>query len=302
MEVTGGFTDEYQTVAPTSYPTGTVTRGSTSPSCALHRFIVMCVVGALLVTLGLAGNVLVITILGRERAKSATIFLLYSLAIADSFVLLTYGIMSIPSGVTLFMEYKDTTRNLNAISYVYVGCVAKVTNMIKTWLTVTVTWQRYVNVCLPFKAKVWGTLSIAKRQLISIVLFSVLFNIRTFLLKRLILDYPKPGLIAFALNDLAKTRLYQIIYGTCLYYLLYYILPIIGLTYMTFVLIASLRKAYKKRQTMMTSHVTSESEDKRREITLTLIIVVVMHAIFCLPSDAYLQYFTPIPLTSCVEI
>ena len=63
---------------------------------------------------------------------------------------------------------------------------------------------------------------------------------------------------------------------------------------MTIVLIFSLRKAYKKRQ-RMTSHVTSGSEDNTKEITLTLIIVVVVFIIcHCLtPVRRILVMFYP---------
>ena len=124
----------------------------------------------------------------------------------------------------------------------------------------------------------WGSLRVAKRQLICMVLLSVLFKLPAFFERRLIFNYPMDGMMAFSDNALVKSRLYLILYKSLLFYIVSYILPIIGLTYMTIALIVSLRKAYKKRQTM-TSQVTSGSEDKRREITLTLIIIVVIFTI-----------------------
>ena len=220
MNVTSGFTAGYETIPSTSYLTGTAIIDSNSPGstnrCLLYTFIVYCVIGSSLVLAGLVGNTLTMIILGREKTKSATIFLLRCLIISDSIVLIANGVMTIPGQVAAMFGDKILAKSIGSVSYVYIMCFTDIAIMIKTWLTVTVTWHRNVNVCLPFKAKVWGSLRVAKRQLISIVLLSVLFNIPAFFDKRVILDYPRARMVAFAHSDLWKSRLYQIVYKSYL--------------------------------------------------------------------------------------
>ena len=69
-----------------------------------------------------------------------------------------------------------------------------------------------------------------------------------------------------------KSKTYDIIYGVILYYLLFYILPIISLSYMTFALIRALRRSHIKARAVLGGDVGRSKA--REEITLSLIIVV----------------------------
>ena len=233
-----------------------------------------CVIGSSVSVLGLVGNGLTVAVLWADINKSATIFQLLCLSIADSLVLLTYGTFTFLNTLTKFFGWKVASDNLRNFTYAYVGAVSNMALMSAIWLTVLVTWQRYINVCLPYRAKIIGTLHIAKIQSALVAAVAFIFNIPRFFKYQLYYNSPSPGMTRLVLTGLLSNDAYQVGYGVVLYYMLYYILPLSALAYMTAALIRALRSAQIKRERLTGGK--NKEYNSMRELTVSLIIVVLI--------------------------
>jgi hypothetical protein len=121
--------------------------------CANFYFIFGSILGGTLILLGLLGNGLTLILMHHERKKSSTINCLFMLAIADSLVLVCQGFYMIPVGVRKFFwgwwsghDYNQTTtRFLYNFMFIF--------NQVSAFLTMLVSFHRYVSVCDPTRAK-----------------------------------------------------------------------------------------------------------------------------------------------------
>ena len=128
----------------------------------------------IIAVVGIIGNSLTFVVFWNGNFKSSTSFLLLSLSLIDSAVLLTvFACWS----VTLD-EYIDWLPNDWGV---YLGmCAYPIRFMAETatiWLTVLIAVNRYIVVCLPLRASQWCTLSKVKMQLAVVLIVVVLYNI-----------------------------------------------------------------------------------------------------------------------------
>ena len=85
------------------------------------------------------------------------------------------------------------------------------------------------------------------------------------------------------LSKLGRNRIYQVVYGSIMYSLVFLLVPLVTLILLNWKLIKALRMTKKKRAQLLNSdtHNNTKSED---DITLTLIIVVMVFVICQTPA------------------
>ena len=250
-------------------------QGSSTDGCQLYVIIMRIAIPMAVIILGLIGNSLTLVILRQDLNKSPTIFLLFCLAMADSALLLTYGAVTLPYHTLMAMgrqQYSTWVRNELKTKFNSMGptCI-----MISMGLTVAVTWQRFVSVCLPYKVKSYGSMRVARIQALAVVIFSVTFNLPRWFENEVVYDELNPGVSRLSATSLAQDEAYKMVYGVLLYYIMLYILPMGALSCMTISLMRALRNNRIKHRAMVATSASKPSRAKE-ELTLSLVIVVIV--------------------------
>ena len=291
-----GITDAWMNTETTTEVAQTGAGGvTTTTSCQLYSFFMRIFLLSTMILMGLIGNALTMRILWSDCKKSATVFLLFCLAMADSMLLLVYGVIGLPPAALRFMGRSVEALKLSTEIVAYFSPSGATSIMISMGLTVVVTWQRYLSVCMPYKVKTYGSLKLARIQALAVVLFSLVFNFPRWFEYKVGYDVPKPGLTALVPTSLFKNKTYEILYGIILYYLMFYILPMGALSYMTFNLVRALHQARIKRMAMVGSSSQSSRNRAKEELTISLVVVVIVFICcqFFGPVRRILIYFYP---------
>ena len=148
--------------------------------------IYMIVVGPLAL-LGLVGNIIAFLTFGKMVPGNATTFLLRALAVIDSCVLfcgstLLYGYSLSHHMDTHIKRISTTVWPFVIVSIPPIGNIAIVANI---WTTVAIGINRYIAVCRPLQAAMLCTISRARRQVLCIVFFSIVYVIPRFFERKL---------------------------------------------------------------------------------------------------------------------
>ena len=154
--------------------------GPLQSGCHFYRFIIYTVIVGALVVVGIIGNSLAFVVFWKDTIKTSTSFLFQALSLIDSVLLVSvFLIYTIDS----FVEYTDMLQGLSSTSPYQIRWsfpVATTAHTASIWVTVLIAVNRYVAVCLPYKASRWCTVFMAKKQLAVVLLIAVLYNAPTF--------------------------------------------------------------------------------------------------------------------------
>lgn len=151
------------------------------PSSALFRFIVNGVLLNVVGVLGILGNIISMVILSRPQMRSSINYLLIGLARIDTVLIVTsillFGLPGIhPYTGMLFTYFYNVYPRI--MPFVYP--LATIVQTASVYLTLTVSLERFVAVCHPFRARSLCTYGRARMYVIGIVLFSALYNMPRF--------------------------------------------------------------------------------------------------------------------------
>jgi neuropeptide Y receptor type 1 len=106
---------------------------------------------------GILFNLVCIVLLGRDKALKNTIrFMLQSLAVADTAILVCYLAIFTLQGVVADTEFERTWW---AYIEVYTWPAWYIAQLVSNWTVVIITVDRYVAVCWPLKAVQYSTMS-----------------------------------------------------------------------------------------------------------------------------------------------
>ena len=246
--------------------------------CHQYYVIIRVTLGGSIAVLGLIGNGLSFIVMRADRRPTATIVALLYLAIVDSLVLLEYGFMVVSVPLlrsTLNMASLARSVQLNCIEYLMP--IGQMTNLMSVLITVIVTWHRFVSVCIPHKAKQYGSRKVLNIQLSCALLFSVLFHIPMFFKDTFVKDYHLPGRTAIFRSSFGSTKPYVVYCLSVSMLIVRYVLPMAALTYMTLALIRALKEGKRKRRS--TASLTNHWQRANDELTLSLIVMVLIFAL-----------------------
>uniref|UniRef100_A0A6G1SD84 FMRFamide receptor n=1 Tax=Aceria tosichella TaxID=561515 RepID=A0A6G1SD84_9ACAR len=135
------------------------------------RFWIQRVAVPLIMVVGLFGNLVTIIIMTRRRMRSTTNMYLAALALVDMlYLVLTFllGLSHYPNmvgrGYYLYWQLRP-----------FLMMLTDACSNTSVWLTVTFTIERFIAVKYPMKGKVWCTEARAKRLIVFVFLFGILF-------------------------------------------------------------------------------------------------------------------------------
>ena len=255
---------------------------SLQSSCVFYLFVIETVVTGTIIFGGVAGNSLAFVVFWKDNIKTSASFLFQSLAFVDS----TYLLLSIPDfPIRSFVSYTNLLKGYETIFpyvYVYVLALSNIVETASRWVVVLLAVNRYIAVCLPFKALRLCTISKVKKQLAFLLLSAVLYNIPKFVEKRIVYE-TYDNSTTYTAHDVdttfGKAKLYGIIYNGALYFVFLVAMPLCILTYVNIRLIQALKARRRKRTEMVSQH---QQNDTR--VTVVLIIVVVIFIICQIPA------------------
>ncbi|ELT94993.1 hypothetical protein CAPTEDRAFT_215194 [Capitella teleta] len=235
--------------------------------CVLYYFVFGTLVGGSTIIIGLVGNVVSLSILGRERKKSSTIQALCLLAVADTCLLLAY-LPTIPlSGIWEITMGLYESMNLVVFASAYIYEAVRVCNQVSAFLTMILMWQRYVAVCLPHKAKQLCTVRIVNITSACTSVSACLFYLPNFFLYSI--DISEDGAFQPVSHPLVQNAYFQMIYSVILTYLLSYIIPVVSLMYMSIAILSKLKLHSNQTHSTNFQHV-------RKDLTKSSIGIVVI--------------------------
>ncbi|KAG7168255.1 FMRFamide receptor-like [Homarus americanus] len=250
------------------------TYNATAPSPRLLRFIVY---GFLLTTVGLlgvAGNLISITILSRPKMRSSINCCLIGLTSFDMIVTTTSVLMF---GLPEICEYTHTMLWYSEGVYQrvtpFVFPLALVAQTGSVYLTVTVTVERYIAVCRPLRARYLCTYGRAKVYVISVALFSILYNIPRFWeVSNKECNVDGETFVIVVPSALRLNPYYIEIYIMWVYLIVMYLVPFLSLMIFNFFIYKEVRAANHERQQL--------SRLQRKEIGLAVMLLVVVTVFF----------------------
>ena len=238
--------------------------------CELYAFIMDGVVTGSLSILGLIGNTIAYNIFGKMRYRNSMTFLLRSLAIIDSCVLLFALVILIWPGVARYTKWSYREHVL-AEPYMmkYVRPFVLSAVMATIWTCVLIGVNRYIAVCKPFMANRMCTLSRARKQLICILLFSLAFPLPR-MFEGVIKTADNSTQIIYSRGALGENRWYRIIYYFGCDAVFRFLIPFTVLLFIAVRLCVALRDAQKH------SLVRHGGLTLRNQVTRMLIVLQVV--------------------------
>ncbi|XP_064095013.1 FMRFamide receptor-like isoform X2 [Macrobrachium nipponense] len=182
-------------------------------SSPLLRFIVHGLLLTIIGLFGLAGNIISIVILCRLNVRSSINCCLLGLTTFDLLVIITsvlaFGLIEIGQYTNSISWYVNGLLEVFPIFFP-LGIIARTGSI---YLTVILTVERYVAVCLPFRFRSLVTYGRARILVIAASLFSVLYNLPRFW-EHYYEEHQKDGKTYFVIKPttLRQNPLYQQVY------------------------------------------------------------------------------------------
>lgn len=227
-------------------------------------WICVVIVGTLCLT-GTMGNIFSLIVFTKHKVtfESDSIFLLKSLAVSDTILLLTTLIVYVPIAIKW-----EGRSQINA----YIWPIAMMSHTSTVWITVLLTYNRYQaqNLHRP-----QSFLSV-QQKIALLVFLTIIYNTPRFFEHRQIITETKNGTNTYV--DLGQSRTYQIIYSNILYYPVMFLIPLCLLIYLNIGLLNTLKTLKQKRRLLVGHHIKDD------HITLIIVVIVFLFIICQTPA------------------
>ncbi|XP_064110771.1 FMRFamide receptor-like [Macrobrachium nipponense] len=247
-----------------------------SYSADVFQFVVYGILLTTVGLLGLAGNIISITILSSTKMRSSINCCLIGLTSFDMIVTVTSILMLALPEVS---EYTGTmtwyTKGLFQKSMPFVYPLGMIAQTGSIYLTVTVTVERYVAVCLPFKARTLCTYGRARMYVVAVALFSVVYNLPRFWeVTYKVCHQADTGdeTVIVAASALRSNPHYKEVYIMWMYLVVMYLVPFLSLLIFNSFIYGKVRAANLEFQRL--------SSLQRNEIGLAVMLLVVVSVFF----------------------
>ncbi|XP_024299217.1 thyrotropin-releasing hormone receptor b [Oncorhynchus tshawytscha] len=268
---------------------------------------------------GIVGNVMVIlVVLTTKHMRTPTNCYLVSLAVADLIVLTAAGLPNITDSI--FGSWVFGRSGCLGITYLqYLGINASSCSI------TAFTIERYIAICHPIKAQLLCTLSRAKKIILFVWVFTLLYSVMWFYLSDIKEESYENGVTIVTCSYKVSRQLYLPIYF--LDFGIFFVVPLM-LSAILYGLIARIlimnplpseRKDKSKNEQSNTtrgcknSHHTSTTATSRRQVTKMLAVVVILFAVLWMPyrtlvvvnsflEQAYMNTWFILFCRSCVYI
>ncbi|XP_040583738.1 FMRFamide receptor-like [Lepeophtheirus salmonis] len=251
------------------------TNSSSNPSMEITN-TEFCLQGVLLNIVGLVGligNILSIHILTKPQMKNSINCLLVGLASSDFLLIVTsicmFGLASAAKIETTFSLFYILKIFPYIIPYIYpIGMIAQTGSV---YLTVCVSFERYIAVCWPLKASSLCTHGRAKLYVVSVVMLAFVYNIPRFFEISTIHNttYNQTELVP---TSLRTNPLYVKFYIAWMYVIFMYIIPFVSLAILNFKIYRTVRLANIERRAL--------SNQQKRDFGLATMLMIIVIVFF----------------------
>lgn len=259
---------------------GSAFQGPEEPhQCALFRFLLYAVAMGFMCIFGFVGNTVSFMVLHKDRSTPVASFLLKSLAVADNIFLLLWAIHYMVKNILGYFEVPEESLN---ISWIYVRVfsfpVLFMAQTLTIWLTVVIALNRFMAVCLPYKAPHLCNIINVYKEVAVVTIFSIVYNIPRFFELQVVKNDEDltPG---WNRTSLGINQTYKRVYTDGLYYLFSFILPLLILAFVNTRVIIAYQATQKRKRRMSTRRTDNENN-----ITLVMIMVVVIFMLCQAPA------------------
>ena len=251
-------------------------------SCTFYPFIVSTIVTGIIIGVGIVGNSLAVSVFWKDSIKTSASFLFQSLAIADTICLLV-AIPVIP--VRSYLAYAVRLNlfwEIRSYEEAYIWPCMLVARTASIWVVVLFTVNRYIAVRFPLKSLRWCTISNVKKQLVIVIMFTLLVNIPWFFaidIKYMTFDNGTTYRTFVYEREFAKMDVYVIYYKLVFYNTVISATPLVILTVLNIRLMKALKTSRRNQMEML-----SRRQQHDNNVTFLLIIVVVVFITCQLPA------------------
>ncbi|CRK98194.1 CLUMA_CG011557, isoform A [Clunio marinus] len=234
-------------------------------------------VGIMLIGLmGIFGNMASIRVLSHKQMRSSPNFILIALASSDLILIITsillFALTTIyPYNGCLKHYYFVTQPMLAGLTYP----VAIIAQTISVYMTFLISFERYIAVCHPLKAKSFCTQTRTKMSIFVIVFMSILYNIPKFFEINLNESQDEEfGKFYYVSASMLRTnKLYITIYINWLYFIFMNLIPLSSITIFNI-------RIYRQVQIVNRMRVKLTSKE-RQDIKLTTMLFCVVIVFLC---------------------
>ena len=244
--------------------------------CLVFQLVLYGIVMGALSVVGFVGNTISFLVLQKDRSTPVASFLLQSLAIADNIFLLLWLINYSVKYIIRFLEHSSTTwiyLLVHAFPIMYMAQTQTI------WLTVVIALNRFMAVCMPYRAPHLCNINNVYKEVSLVTMFSIAYNLPRFFELAV---YKDGNSTLWKRTEMGSNHLYQLVYSDALYYLFSFILPLLILTVVNTRVIV-VYNATRQRRQRMTSSVRRHT-DNENNITLVMIMVVLIFMICQAPA------------------
>lgn len=239
---------------------------STELQCKMFTLVVYVIIFGTMCLGGLVGNSLsFVVLLWDKYSHLPSTFLLRALALTDNFFLLTTGTSQIFAAMCLYREVID--HPLTPYMRKYLWPLVHITQLETVWITVLISVNRFIAICLPFRALSLCTLSRVRLQVGALFVLTILYNI------------PR-----FYETQLKQNYLYNIVYENVLYGLVVFLVPFLILTVLNARLIHEIIRLGNRLGNSSATHQPMRDEEEERNITVVMTAVVVLFLVCQTPA------------------
>ncbi|TRY63429.1 hypothetical protein TCAL_12380 [Tigriopus californicus] len=218
----------------------------------IFEFIIPGVLLNTIGLLGLVGNLISIIVLSRPQMKSSINCILIGLATFDSILIVTsilmFGFPAVYAYTQSVFDYYVFHLFPYMTPFIYpIGMIAQTGS---AYLTLCVTLERYVAVCLPLKARSLCTYTRACWYVFGITLFAGVYNLPRFWEVSWYSSFDhefnqtRTDIIPTALRD---NQIYISVYITWMYLVVMYIIPFCSLAVLNLIIYHEVRRANSER-------------------------------------------------------
>ena len=247
------------------------------------QFLLWSIFLPITVLAGLIGNILTIIVLWRREMQSPTIYYLRALVISDSGILVTSVIALTPFACSNYLESESMTIYKEAvypILHTPVNFIMMFLQTANVWITVSVSVERYIAICHPFKAPKICTKKKALVVIVAILVSSAAYNIPRLFATRARECPEVTGRLCYILADtpFGKTTSYKDVYAKIMFCIIIYVIPLGSLLVLNVFIIMELMRMQRRARG------ANIHDDNEANLTLVLVLIVVVFLVCQTPG------------------
>lgn len=259
-------------------------------------FVIQFILLPILCTIGIVGILLTVTVLGQKKMQTSTNCYLISLAIADLFFLVILSTTLLERHIT-----SDGTHfHYFQIYFVYATIFMKAFLIASVWLTVMLSIERFIAICMPMRASIFCRLTLARVICVVIYIFALICRLPNFWEQSVVSAIHTQTNQTF--HTIQQKALsfdidYNIYYPWIVDGIITALIPILLLVTLNGCLIYQVSKSTRYLSATMLRDSEMRHELSREQLQLTTMLICIVIVFFCCAAP-HVVYITIISIYS----